>query len=176
MVSSNQKSKAKSYPIPGWGRYRVTMVVLDKLSIQGLCNNHTGPESRVSPKPPWSPCTYSKLIDRGLSKWPAPSVANHLGNPVQSTYEISWPLEYHTFPSSLLYVVPVIFKPVFICVHSKHADKIWLENERSHIQGSRKYLNMLLLRSRNYMPGCQVPGKVANKSCQVAKLHFTWNM
>ena len=34
----------------------VTNVVGDKLSIQGLCNSHCGPESRVCPRPLLSPC------------------------------------------------------------------------------------------------------------------------
>ena len=52
-----------------------------------------------------------------------------------SRYEITGPLEYHIqrFLSSL-YVVTLIFKPVFVCMHSEKADESWLENERSHIQ------------------------------------------
>ena len=37
--------------------YRVTMVVWHKLSIQGRYGCYIGPESRVCPKPPWSPFT-----------------------------------------------------------------------------------------------------------------------
>ena len=40
------------------------MVVWHKHSIQGQCNNHTGHESRVSAKPPWSPCTYGSVKGR----------------------------------------------------------------------------------------------------------------
>ena len=36
--------------------YRVAMVVWHQHSIEGQCNNHTGPELRVSAKPQWSPC------------------------------------------------------------------------------------------------------------------------
>ena len=36
--------------------YRVTMVGWHKHSIQDQCNNHTGPESRVRAKEPWSLC------------------------------------------------------------------------------------------------------------------------
>ena len=43
------------------------------------------------------------------------------------------------------------FKPVFVCIFTVHADENWLENERNHIQGRRKSLNMLLLRSTNSM-------------------------
>ena len=72
--------------------------------------------------------------------------------PLRSRYEISGPLEYHiqTFPSSL-YVGPFIFKPVFICIFTVHADENWLVNEWTHIQGRRKYLNMILQRSRYFM-------------------------
>ena len=38
--------------------YRVTHQVVPKLSIQGLCNSHTGPESRVWEQLDVSPCTY----------------------------------------------------------------------------------------------------------------------
>ena len=31
-----------------WNQYRVTHQVVYKLSIQGLCNSHTGPESRAT--------------------------------------------------------------------------------------------------------------------------------
>ena len=34
-------------------------VVWHQQSIQGKCNNHTSPESRVNIKPPWLPCTYN---------------------------------------------------------------------------------------------------------------------
>ena len=37
--------------------YRVTVLVWYKHSVQGQCNNHAGPESRVSAKPSGSPCT-----------------------------------------------------------------------------------------------------------------------
>ena len=43
------------------------------------------------------------------------------------------------------------FKPVFVCIFTVHTDENWLENERNHIQGIRKSLNMLLLRSTNSM-------------------------
>ena len=36
-------------------------------------------------------------------------------------------------------------------MHSENADENWLENARNHIQGRRNDLNMLLLRSTNYM-------------------------
>ena len=36
--------------------YRVTHQVVPKLSIHGLCNSHTGPESRVWEQPDVSPC------------------------------------------------------------------------------------------------------------------------
>ena len=36
--------------------YRVVLMVWHKLSIQGLCNSHTGPESRVGARPPAPPC------------------------------------------------------------------------------------------------------------------------
>ena len=35
--------------------YKVTLVVLDKLSIQGRYGSYIGPEPRAVPKPPWSP-------------------------------------------------------------------------------------------------------------------------
>ena len=38
--------------------YRVTHQVVPKLSIQGLCNSHTGPESRVWEQLDVTPCTY----------------------------------------------------------------------------------------------------------------------
>ena len=37
--------------------YRVTHQVVPYLSNQGLCNSHTGPESRVWEQPDVSPCT-----------------------------------------------------------------------------------------------------------------------
>ena len=40
--------------------YRVTKVLGDKLSIQGQCNNQSGPESRVCPRVLLSPCSYQK--------------------------------------------------------------------------------------------------------------------
>ena len=43
------------------------------------------------------------------------------------------------------------FKPVFVCIFTVHADENWLENVRNHIQGRRNDLNMLLLRSTNYV-------------------------
>ena len=48
-------------------------------------------------------------------------------------------------------MVPFIFKPVFVCIFTVHADENWLENERNHIQGRKNDLNMLLLRSTNSM-------------------------
>ena len=48
-------------------------------------------------------------------------------------------------------MVPFIFKPVFVCIFTVHTDKNWLENERIHIQGRRKYLNMLLQWSRDFI-------------------------
>ena len=50
-------------------------------------------------------------------------------------------------------MVPLIFKPVFVCIFTVHADENWLENERNHMQERRNDLNMLLLRSTNYMSG-----------------------
>ena len=44
--------------------YRVTMVVWH--SIQGRCNNHTGPKSRVCPKPPLSPCISITFVRKEL--------------------------------------------------------------------------------------------------------------
>ena len=71
---------------------------------------------------------------------------------LRSRHEISGPLEYHIqiIPSSL-YMGPLIFKPVFVILHTENADKNWLENEKNDIQGRRKYLNMLLQRSRDFM-------------------------
>ena len=43
------------------------------------------------------------------------------------------------------------FKPVFVCIFTVQADENWLENERNHIQGRRKYLNMILKRSRDFI-------------------------
>ena len=39
--------------------YRVTKVLGDKLSIQGQCNNHSGPASRVCPRVLLSPRTLA---------------------------------------------------------------------------------------------------------------------
>ena len=100
--------------------------------------------------------------------------------PLRSRYEISGPLEYHiqTFPSSL-YVGPFIFKPVFICIFTVHADENWLENAWNHIQGRRNDLNMLLLRSTNYMSAphqchnirTSLYSNVSNFQFHVIKMH-----
>ena len=50
--------------------YSVTHQVVPKLSIQGLCNNHTGPELRVWEQPELSPCSnLIKIVSLALWWW-----------------------------------------------------------------------------------------------------------
>ena len=44
-------------------------------------------------------------------------------------------------------------------MYSENADENWLGNERNHIQGRRKYLNMILQQSTDIISGFEEEGE-----------------